>query len=496
VKEQLKPFLTEVEEDLEVFHSPTSHFRRRCRFQLLSVSGDWNYVMWEGGSVSVRVRSFPLASRGIHKLMPILLQYLNTADAFLVRGLTAVNFLEGFQQGQCQGKYQKDRKQKDKPTEKEPELEQQTLEQNEIEESKKEKEEENEIGELTNIIVTLIYSLPLNKDLWTLAAQDFKKRINNDNAMVNNKLHVELVGKSKGTSLVVDRADVVDTFRRFDDRVLYYKQVEGSFSNPNAVVNVCVLNWLCKISKKICSGEEGARASLLELYCGSGNHTVALSPYFESVTAVEIDPSLCSAASHNLALNNVTNSFVIQANSRHFCRDLFEKYTKRVSESTPDIEENTENMTEDCTAECGSNNTHISTDSSSTSTTIQTASSHTKSDANSNVEKTQNNTRKSIARQERKQRGEGGGVEGMEREKRQVVLVDPPRSGLDDNSLMLVKLHDNVLYVSCSVDALARDLSLLSRSHLVRRLAVFDQFAFTPHVECAAWLCRKRMVDF
>ena len=37
-------------------------------------------------------------------------------------------------------------------------------------------------------------------------------------------------------------------------------------------------------------------SSLTELYCGNGNHTCSLAPYFDEVSAVEIDPRLCAAA--------------------------------------------------------------------------------------------------------------------------------------------------------------------------------------------------------
>ena len=77
------------------------------------------------------------------------------------------------------------------------------------------------------------------------------------------------------------------------------------------------LDWLCAAAAEMAAevaaaiagtgdegaGGEGARAapSLLELYCGNGNHTVALARHFGRLLAVEIDPRLCEAAEHNLA---------------------------------------------------------------------------------------------------------------------------------------------------------------------------------------------------
>ena len=56
---------------------------------------------------------------------------------------------------------------------------------------------------------------------------------------------------------------------------------------------------------------DGAAVSLLELFCGNGNHTVALSGLFDSVVAVEINQTLCDAAETNLALNGVTNASIV-----------------------------------------------------------------------------------------------------------------------------------------------------------------------------------------
>lgn len=57
---------------------------------------------------------------------------------------------------------------------------------------------------------------------------------------------------------------------------------------------------------------------LLELYCGCGNHTVALSAHYTAVVAVEIDPALVAAAEHNLRANGVDNARVVCAPSADY----------------------------------------------------------------------------------------------------------------------------------------------------------------------------------
>lgn len=63
------------------------------------------------------------------------------------------------------------------------------------------------------------------------------------------------------------------------------------------------------------------------------------------------------------------------------------------------------------------------------------------------------------------------------------VFVDPPRAGLDSESLNFIKNFDNIIYISCSVESLKRDLHELKKSHEVKKLAFFDQFAYTKHLE-------------
>ena len=51
----------------------------------------------------------------------------------------------------------------------------------------------------------------------------------------------------------------------------------------------------------------------------------------------------------------------------------------------------------------------------------------------------------------------------------ETILVDPPRSGLDDKTRKLVASFDTILYISCEpLGSLKRDMQLLGKSHEVR----------------------------
>ena len=69
--------------------------------------------------------------------------------------------------------------------------------------------------------------------------------------------------------------------------------------------------------------------------------------------------------------------------------------------------------------------------------------------------------------------------------------MDPPRSGLDADSLTFASRFDHIIYISCNPETLAENLESLSETHRVERFAVFDQFPYTPHVEGGAYLVKK-----
>lgn len=71
------------------------------------------------------------------------------------------------------------------------------------------------------------------------------------------------------------------------------------------------------------------------------------------------------------------------------------------------------------------------------------------------------------------------------------VLVDPPRSGLDDETVKQVAEYNNIVYVSCNPDTLLDNLRELTKTHKLERFAIFDQFPYTHHLECGVYLTRR-----
>lgn len=71
------------------------------------------------------------------------------------------------------------------------------------------------------------------------------------------------------------------------------------------------------------------------------------------------------------------------------------------------------------------------------------------------------------------------------------IFVDPPRSGMDDNSCNFCARYENIIYISCNPETLHRDLSILTNTHKVVTMALFDQFPYTHHAEMGVKLIKR-----
>ncbi len=74
-----------------------------------------------------------------------------------------------------------------------------------------------------------------------------------------------------------------------------------------------------------------------------------------------------------------------------------------------------------------------------------------------------------------------------------VVILDPPRSGMHDKALadVIRILPKTIVYVSCNPKNFAREMVQLQEHYIVSSLRAIDMFPHTPHVELVAKLERK-----
>ena len=171
-------------------------------------------------------------------------------------------------------------------------------------------------------------------------------------------------------------------------------------------------------------GAAAANGDLCELYCGNGCFTVALAPNFRRVVATEISKASVALAERNLAAN---------AGCEH----------ARVAKLSAE---------EFARAHAGERFKQLSA-----------AGIHLDG-------------------------GDGGGGAGEEPYDFRTLFVDPPRAGLDETCRALARQFARVVYVSCNPETLARDVRDLAATHRITRVAAFDQFPYTPHLEAGVVL--------
>ncbi|MEA3314537.1 MAG: tRNA (uridine(54)-C5)-methyltransferase TrmA [Campylobacterota bacterium] len=71
------------------------------------------------------------------------------------------------------------------------------------------------------------------------------------------------------------------------------------------------------------------------------------------------------------------------------------------------------------------------------------------------------------------------------------IFVDPPRAGLDETTLKLSSQFNQIIYISCNPETLKRDLDTLTTTHNIIKFALFDQFAYSNHIETGIILEKK-----
>lgn len=200
-------------QDVEVFPSPPTGYRLRAEFAVHHDGPECHYVMFDTSKSRkdperVRVDTFPLASRLINELMPLVTGFVNQNEV-LRKKLFGVNFHTTLS-GQA--------------------------------------------------MVTLLYHRRLD-DGWTEQAGALRQHLASAPSLAP-PLPV-LIGRSRGQIVELDCSHVIEKLH-VNGRDFTYRQNEGAFSQPNGVVCQHMLSW----AQRVTAGSPG---DLLELYCGNGN---------------------------------------------------------------------------------------------------------------------------------------------------------------------------------------------------------------------------------
>lgn len=333
--------------ELEVFASEPLHYRLRAEFRLWHDGDDLHHVMFDQTTKQkYQVNHFPPASKLINDVMHDLISLIKSSE-IARRKLFQVDYLA------------------------------------------------TTSGE---IVASLLYHKSLD-DNWSAEMQTIRFEL-------RKKYQIDIIGRAKKQKIIIDKDYVTETLS-INQRTYKFKQIENSFTQPNAAVNIKMIEWALDITKD-------SQGDLLELYCGAGNFSVPLAQNFSKVLATEISKTSVAAAQDNILQNNIDNLTIIRMSSEEFVQA---EQGVRVFRRLAGIDL--------ADYQCST------------------------------------------------------------------VLVDPPRAGLDEETVNMVKQYNNIVYISCNPDTLKHNLDTLLHTHDVTRFALFDQFPYTHHAECGVYLRKK-----
>lgn len=151
-------------------------------------------------------------------------------------------------------------------------------------------------------LITLIYHKKLDEE-WE-----------SETRILQEKLGFPILGRSRKQKVVLER-DYVTEQLQIDGKTYSYKQVEGSFTQPNGHICQSMIGW----AKDVCKESEG---DLLELYCGNGNFTIPLCEHFGKALATEISKVSVNSAQENIRANNVSNLDIVRLSSEEFTQAI------------------------------------------------------------------------------------------------------------------------------------------------------------------------------
>ena len=235
----------------EVFTSEPAHYRQRAEFRVWHEGDELFHIMFDAHSKEkYRVDQYLAADERINNAMQVIIDYLRPRPA-LRKKLFQIDYLS-------------------------------TLK-----------------GEL---LISLIYHRQLDEE-WINEAKQLK-------AYLNQFGDTHLIGRARKQKIVLDQEFVVESLP-VAGKHYQFKQIENSFTQPNAGVNSKMIEWALDVTVD-------NKGDLLELYCGLGNFSLPLAQNFRRVLATEISKPSVAAAQYNIAANNIDNVTILRMSSEEF----------------------------------------------------------------------------------------------------------------------------------------------------------------------------------
>ena len=161
-------------------------------------------------------------------------------------------------------------------------------------------------------VVSLLYHRQLD-ETWEREADALRRR-----------LGIDIIGRARKQKKVLAKDFVVERVA-VDGKEYSYKQLEGSFTQPNAGVAAKMLAWArsAAVSDSV-DGDARARDSIgiFRALLRNGHFTIALAPLFRKCLATEISKVSVAAAHVNMAANGVDNVVTARLSAEELCDAL------------------------------------------------------------------------------------------------------------------------------------------------------------------------------
>lgn len=238
--------------ELEVFASPELNFRMRAEFRMWHDGNDLDYIMFDQKTKQKYViNDFPVASKLINQLMPVIRDEIKKIPS-LRHKLFQIDFLSTLK-GEC--------------------------------------------------LISFLYHKKLDEE-WTENAKKLKEKL------IGQGFNINFIGRARKQKILLDQDFVIEQLS-VNNKNYTYKQVENSFTQPNARVAIKMLEWAIDCTKE-------SHGDLLELYCGNGNFSIALAQNFSQVLATELAKPSVDSAQFNIIENNIDNLQIIRMSAEDF----------------------------------------------------------------------------------------------------------------------------------------------------------------------------------
>ncbi|GIL92594.1 hypothetical protein Vretifemale_20118, partial [Volvox reticuliferus] len=311
-------------------------------------------------------------------------------------------------------------------------------------------------------MVTLLYHRKLGPE-WAAAAEHLRDALAATPAAAAAGRRPHVIGRSRKQKVELDAGFVLERLR-VGGREYVQKQVEGAFSQPNGAVCQHMLGWALDVTRTEPGAQRGGEGGGGG---GKGNGAVGARTATAAAAAAE-------GAAAALELGG-SGGGPDDSEGEAAEDDLLELYCGNGNFTVP-LAQNFRRV--------------VATEVSKSS--VEAARFNLTANGVKNVflaRMASEEFAETMRAQGSRRRLEGLGP--WEELRLRTILVDPPRAGLDDFTVELLKEFDRIVYISCNPETLQANLRAIAATHKITRFAAFDQFPYTHHLECGVYLMRR-----